>query len=177
MKLHIIFFVFVLSSSTLFFSCSLGECASKSSYLNTFEYFIKDIEKNSGKFTERDWTRAEEKYKRLTGECYDKFQSELTLSEEGKIIKYSLKYAFYKLNNELSLELTEEKIESLQLGLDNFFESGKGYKDSLSIYFKSDEFNNAMQEFGKGLDQLGKGLDGLGKGLKKMFEDININNQ
>jgi hypothetical protein len=173
MKLYIVFFAFILSGSTLFLSCTSGECATKSSYLDAFEYFIKDIEKNRGKFSEKDWEKAEEKYNRLTGECYDKFQSELTMIEEGKIMKYSLKYAFYKLNKELSLGLTEEKIKSFQFDMENYFESGKGYKDSLSIYLKSDDFSNAMQEFSKGLDQLGKGLDDLGKGLKKMFEDIN----
>lgn len=177
MKAYIILLVFVLSGSTIFFSCELGECASKSSYLQTFENFIRDIEKNSTEFTERDWNRAEEKYKKLTGECYDKFHSELTIKEEGKIMKHSLKYAFYKLNNELSLGLTEEKIDNLQFEMENLFDSGKGFKDSLDIYLNSEEFKDAMNEFSKGLDQLGKGIDKFSTELKQLLEDSNISNQ
>ena len=177
MKIYIIFMAFTLSFSVIFFSCSLGECANKSTYLNSFEFFIEDIEKNSKEFSVRDWERAEEKFKRLTEECYEKFQNELTISEEGKIIKYSLKFAFYKLNNELSLELTEDKMESLHSDMEKFLESGKDFKDSLNIYLNSEEFKDAMEEFGKGMEQLGKGIEKFVRGLKQVYGDNDINKQ
>ncbi len=169
-----IFFV-LLSLVLINTSCTFDECTSKSLYLASFDNFINKIEKKHNDYKKDDWKVADEKFKKLTEDCYKKFEDDFTGKDKKRIVKNGIKYTFYRVKSELPLDIKFDNEE-----WDNLFGKINGIidkeKDITKIFQKIKEdkdFNKAAENFKKGMESLGKGIDKFGKELDKLFKEFN----
>jgi len=156
-------------------SCTFDECTSKSLYMTSFDNFIEKIEKKHNDYKKEDWKKADERFKKLTEECYKKFEDEFTDKDKRMIVKNGMKYTLYRVKSELPLDFNFESKE-----WDGFFDDVNKFidkeKDFTKLFKKLKEdkdFKKAADNFKKGMESLGKGLDKFGKELDKMFEEFN----
>ncbi len=172
MKKIIVLFIGIIF---LFSNCTFDECTSKTLYIVSFENFIDKVQNNYDDFTEKDWEKADAKFEKLTEECYDKFENKLTERDKKKIVKYGIKYSFYRIRSEISMNLNIDN-DDVDDFLDNIDELVDKEKDVTKILdkIKNDKnFKKAAKDFQSGLKNLGKGIDKLGKELEKIFDDMN----
>lgn len=99
---HLVFvLVIVLGIS----SCAL----TKESYLGKFDSFVENVKENGSDYNEQDWKKAEEKFKKLSGSDYKKFESELTIQEKLKVAKLIGQYRGVQLKT--GIKVLKENIE------------------------------------------------------------------
>ncbi len=91
---RILFKLFLLVTPLFLFSCSTPR--SKEAYLEKLDNLIVDVSKARDGFVEKDWAQRDEIIDKYTGEYYEKFESEFTLSEKLKIGKLLAKYGYYR---------------------------------------------------------------------------------
>ena len=84
---------------------------SKESYVKDFKKFIQKVEAAGSHYTEEDWKKADEKFQTFTGDCYEKFSSELTIDEQIEITKLKATYA------------TRRGLSNLKNGVDKLLDS------------------------------------------------------
>jgi hypothetical protein len=153
------------------YSCNLDECSSKSSFISSYDDFIKEVSKSYQDYTEEDWNKANERYKKLTGECYEKFEKDFTSDEERKIFKNSLKYNFYRISSELPVDLKSEKTKKFTHEVEQLFDKEKDLNKALEKIKEDDDFKKAGDELRKSLKHFEKGMQDLGKELNKIFNE------
>lgn len=69
---------------------------SKESYLEKYDSFIADVGENYEEYNEKDWKKADEKFKKFDEEWYVDFKGDMTVKEQLIVTKHSLKYKYYK---------------------------------------------------------------------------------
>ncbi len=165
----------VLGLSFILSSCTFDECTSKSLYLTAFDNFIDKIEKKHDDYKKEDWKKADERFKKLTEECYKKFEDDFTDKDKKRIVKNGMKYTLYRVKSELPIDFNFDNKE-----WNDFFDNVNGFidkeKDITKLFKKikdDKDFKKAADSFEKGLKSLGKGLDKFGKELDKLFEEYN----
>jgi len=171
--ISILFVSFVLVYS----SCTFDVCSSKRMYVNSYEQFMKKVEKKQDKFTAREWEEMDETFERFSGECFDKYQDDLTTKERKQITKYSFKYVVIRVKSELPFDFSEKEEEEVQEFLDELDVDVDGIKynaEEVKKFFENldtEKFKEAAEEFGKGFEKLEKALEEFGKELKEAFEE------
>ncbi len=166
--------VLLLGIVFLFSNCTFDECTSKTLYIVSFENFIDKVENNYDEWNKEDWDKADTKFEKLTEDCYDKFKEKLTDRDKKKIVKYGIKYSFYRIRSELSMNLNIDN-DDVDNFLDNIDELVDKEKDVTKILnkIKNDKnFKKATEDFKSGLKNLGKGIDKLGKEMEKIFKEM-----
>ncbi len=81
---------------SLFALFILASCDNKESYIQDFSQFIQKVEDNADKYSEKDWKKADKKFKEYTGSIYKKYAEELTSEEKVEIAKCQTTYATLK---------------------------------------------------------------------------------
>ena len=172
--------VLILSVIFIFLStsCTFDECTSKSLYIVSFEKFIDKVNDEYKNYTEEDWKKADERFKKLSDECYKKFEKDLSVEDKSKLLKYGVKYTYYRVATNFPVDLKEEDLDEFAEKFGKLVEKGDDISKLLEDISKDEnfrksieDFNKAFERLGKGLDNLGKSLEKLGKGLDKIFED------
>ncbi len=69
---------------------------SKESYLEKYDKFISEVSEKSASYTDKDWEKADEKFKKFNTDWYDHFKEDLTLKEKLTTTKYNVQYSYYK---------------------------------------------------------------------------------
>ncbi len=143
----------------LMFSCAP---TSKEKYMERLQSFIEEVSLEHKTYTPEDWAKIDEKYEKFAGEWYQKFESELTFTEELKVQKHKLKYAFYKALSEGKTTLDElmqsVDVEGIKKDIDN---TAKDIKDT------AEEFVNSID-----LDEVKKDMEELGEEIINASEDV-----
>ena len=80
------------------FSCSAPD--TKEAYMEKFEQFVDNVEANYKTYDEGDWKEANEKFEKFTGEWYDKFESNFSLSDEFVIKGLEARFYIFKAADE-----------------------------------------------------------------------------
>jgi len=77
---------------------SLFSCRpfSKESYLKRYDEFMTEVSSKEASYTDKDWKKADEKYKKFNQDWYDRFKEELTLQEKLTTTKYNIQYSYFK---------------------------------------------------------------------------------
>ncbi len=127
--------------------------ANKDSYLENFEQFIRDVEKNGEKFTHSDWKWANKKFTRYTGEFYDKFRDELTMEEKIEVTMLKGRYLAAKGTSQIGRVIQE----NLEEGIDNLGKDVKKYLD---------------ENLDEDLEEISKGAREIGDSAVKVMEDV-----
>lgn len=153
------------------FSCNLDECSSKGSFISSYDDFIKDVSKNYQDFTKEDWSKANEKYKKFTGDCYEKFEKDFTTEEEKEVFRNSLKYNFYRISSELPVDLKNEKTKKFTKEVEQLFDEENDLNKALEKIKENDDFKKAGDDLRKSLRHFEKGMQDLGEELNKIFNE------
>lgn len=125
----------------------------KEAYLENFERFIRDVEKNGEKFTRSDWKWANKKFSRYTGEFYDKFRDDLTMEEKIEVTLLKGRYLAAKGTSEVGRAIRE----NLEEGIDNLGKDVKKYLD---------------ENLDEDLEEISKGAREIGDSAVKVMEDV-----
>jgi hypothetical protein len=122
MKLLIKFLAIII------FMLSVSACRpySKESYLEKYDSFIKEVSEKGTNYSDKDWTKAEEKYKKFNEDWYNRFKDELTWQEKLTTTKHTLQYSYYK-NKTGALDLYNTYLKG---DLEKLKEKIKYYKEN-----------------------------------------------
>ncbi len=167
--------VLFISSLVAFFltGCSFDECSSKKMLLKSVENLAKDIEKNHSDFTKEDWEEKDERFKKLTGECYKNLESEFTEEEKKKYVKNSLKYTFYRVKSEIVVNFDDIDFDDIYKNIDLLADKGEEFSQMLRKLGKDDDVKGAIKNFEKGMKSVEKVFNKYGKDLEKILEGFN----
>ena len=166
--------VLLIGIILLFGNCTFDECTSKTLYIVSFENFIDKVQNNYEDFTKEDWKKADAKFEKLTEECYDKFENKLTQRDKKKIVKYGIKYSFYRIRSHIPLDfdINNDDVNNFLDNVDELVDKEKDVSKILDKIKNDKNFKKAAKDFKSGLENLGKGIDKLGKELEKVFDEM-----
>jgi hypothetical protein len=165
-------FFLVVCLFYFFYSCTFDECSNKSIYITSFDKFVKEVEHDYRDFSKADWEKAQFRFDKLTGECYEKFEKEFTSAEERKIFKNSLKYSFFKLSSELQVDLKSDEMKQFSEEINKLIDSEKDLNKIIKKIENNKDFKKASEDLKMGVEHFGKGLEKIGKELEKVLKDI-----
>ena len=108
-----------LQMFVLLISCdSFSNCASnKEAYLDNVNAFIKEVSQKSEKESISDWTSYDKKLEQFTGECFDKYETELSNSDKANIAVATGSYLYAKYGLRAVMELGKQQ-ESIQRAIE-----------------------------------------------------------
>lgn len=142
----------------ILFLVMLSSCMapiSKEAYLRGFERFVKEVEQNSRKFTDKDWEWANERYSLYSVDYYEKFRQELTFDEKVKV--NLLKGRYLARRGNIGQALREEFSKELE-------QAGKDASKYIDENLKED-----LQEITRGAREIG---DSAVKVMENLIEEI-----
>jgi hypothetical protein len=142
-----------LSLLLLIFSCiSCLIPGTKKHYLNNYERFVIDVEKNSEKFSFSDWSWANERFRKYDGEWFDKFQSDLNQEEKNQVAGLKTRYLAARAQTRYGRFMHED----VEKNLDKL-------KEDVKDYMKND--------LDKDVREISKGAREIGDSAKKVMQD------
>jgi vacuolar-type H+-ATPase subunit H len=148
MKIKLIFPVLMLLLAS---ACTIP--SSKESYLANFERFIRNVEKNAGKFTSRDWNWSNRRFSKYSHEWYERFEHDLNMDEKIKVTELKSRYLSAKAKNFAGSILNEELQKDVE-------KAGKEIKKYLDENLEKD------------IREISKGAKEIGDSAVKVMEDI-----
>ena len=156
-------------------SCQSENCATKKQFLDSFDTFITEAEKNSENGTDVERLEYEDQFKEIINTCYKKHRDNLSLDERQEVWKKTVVYYFNR-GGEISMDLKigsendEDFNDFIQTELEQVMEeSGDAFNEFMKEVVEKNLFP-ALNEMFKGLEDLGKGLQELGQDLQEATE-------
>jgi len=139
---------------------------SKESYLEKYEKFISEISEQSAEYTEKEWLKADEKYKKFNEDWYDRFKEDLTWQEKLTITKYTVKY-----------EYNRNKTDAIDF-YNNFLKGDLVKLKEKIMYYKENDMDDDIDSLIKQAKQLGDtSLIVVQDLIRDVEEEINKNKQ
>ena len=120
MKKYLLFVILAIAATIIFTSFGF-------SLPSQFEHFVDKVEKNAPEYTQEDWNKASEQFKKLMEKYKESFDSMPDEDKEridkaiGKYRAIVFKYGVSKSFDE-SMKTLGPKLESLGRRLESFFE-------------------------------------------------------
>ena len=157
-----------------FVSCSPDLCGDKEKFIKNFEELVKETRGEASKYKEADWTKVEEKFEKLTKDCYQQHKADMTLKEKRHFWKDAVKLMLVKgtegidlkINDEdvnIDLGSSEEDLEYITTELEEVFEgTGEEIKEIVDDFLKDEApqlIDKAMEGLEKFADQLKEALE------------------
>lgn len=149
----------IISLMAINVSCTAPK--TKGAYLDEFETFMENVEKNYQNFNNRQWEKYDEKYKKFTGEWQNKFQNEFNYYDEAKIIKYEIQYNSYKIKSSV--------LDLIEISNDDFETFNQEVKNKVKYYIEND-LEDDLDIF---LEEASKVSDTLVIIINQTIEDYN----
>ena len=160
MKSTNLFFSFILSA--LFFtSCQQDFFFTKDQFIDSYDTFIKEMEKKGEDISEKEKSDYEARFKNIVETCYKKYKPELSLKEKQNFWKSSVKYYVAKEGNEISITLSASETE-----FEKYVESE--VKEVLEQ--SGTAFFNSLEKIMN--DNLPKLIDNVAKEFEKFADDL-----
>jgi hypothetical protein len=144
-------------------------------YVKSYEQFMKKVEKEQDQLTLKEWEEMDARFERFSGECFEKYEQDLTTQERKQIMRYHFKYVVLRVKSELPFEFSQEREKEVnrfldELDFDSLTVNGRDFNDIWNDIDKQ-KFNEAMKEFGEGFEKLEKAFEEFGKEIRKTFEE------
>ena len=159
--------------------CTFDECTSKSLYLVSFEQFIDKVKDDYKNYTDEDWEKADKRFKKLSGECFNKFKDKLDNEDKAKLIKFEAKYTYYRVFANSPFDLKEkdlnkiiDKLEEMTIKLEDIDGLLEKIAEDPDFRKSMKDFEAAFDRLGEGLERLGRVFDKFGKDLDRIFKDF-----
>lgn len=122
-------------------------------YLNNFERFVANVEKNAEEFKSRDWRYANRRYRLYSDKWYEKFREELTLQEQIRVAGLKIRYTAAKQASGIRRSVDEQVKEDLD-------RIGKDIDKYLD------------ENLDRDLENISKGAKEIGDSAVKVLEDL-----
>jgi hypothetical protein len=134
---------------------------SKESYLKGFEEFITDVSQNHKSYDDKKWEKQTARYEKFTGEWYEKFKDDFTVTEKITVTGYKVKFHYFKKADQAS-----SAINSLfnTLNVDEM-------KGQLQYYIEND-MQDEIQQFYNEAKKAGKEVEST---VTDILEDLKVN--
>jgi hypothetical protein len=133
------------------FSCVIP--GTKKQYLHNYERFVRDVEKNGPKFSFSDWRWENQRFRKYSGEWYDKFREELNPEEKNQVSGLKIRYLAVREMSRFGRFMHDD----LDKNIDKL-------KDDVKDYMKND-LDSDVRKFKKGARE-------IGDSAKKVMEDV-----
>ncbi|HOY50727.1 MAG TPA: hypothetical protein P5086_00495 [Prolixibacteraceae bacterium] len=141
----------LLGAALLVSSCL--QPSTKEAYLEGFERFVQEVEKNSTKFTEKDWQWANKRFTRYAADYYDRFREELTLEEKVEVTLLKGRYLATREGSRLGRTIDKNLSKELE-------QAGKDVREYLDENLQED------------LREISRGAREIGDSAVKVMEDL-----
>ena len=130
--------------------------------MDRFVSFLDEISIGYKEYTPEDWVNMDEKFDKLTGEWYKKYENEFSFKEEMKIQGYKVKYGYYRAFSEGKSTL-EDIWESIDV---------KGMREEIDSAAK--DVKQVVEEFVESVDmnQVQKDMEAIGEEIQKAAEEV-----
>lgn len=151
---------------TTFTACDfMNPCGStKEEFLTNYDTFIKEIEQKELAHDASEWTSHDREFKQMVEECYEKYEAEMSVSEQIGFWTNALAYYYQRYgtdmiavlgdsSDELSVKVSEKAKEVLENPSEVF---RKILGDS-----KGDELDKLLRDFGKDFNKWSKKIENL----------------
>lgn len=165
----------LLILSCFLVSCTEDLCGDKDKFLQNFEELVKETRGAASEYKEADWTKVEDKFEKLTKDCYQAHKEEMTLREKRNFWKDAVKLMIVKGTENIDLKINEEDVnidlgtsendlEYITTELEEVFEgTGEELKEIIDDFLKDDA--------PKLIDKAMEGLEKFAEELKEALEE------
>lgn len=174
MRLLALFFL-----CTFFMSCTEDLCGDKDKFIENFESLVSETRKESDDYKTADWKKVEEKFQKLTKDCYQAHKEDMTSKEKRRFWKDAVKLMIVKGTEDINLSMdedeveidfgsSEEDLEYITNELEEVFEgTGEEITEIMDDFLK----NDAPKLIDKAVEGLGKFADELKEALEEREEN------
>lgn len=125
----------------------------KDAYLDRFSQFVKRVKEDHAQYTKSDWQYADERFRKFSEEWHDRFEDELTATEELKIASLIIQYNVYREKDKVEDIYNKELKEDLDK-----------LREKIEYYMEND-----MEE---DLEKLKQGAEEIGDSALRVVEEI-----
>lgn len=153
-------------------SCTEELCGDKEKFIKNFEQLVDETRDASSDYKDADWEKVEDRFQKLTKDCYQAHKDDMTSREKRTFWKDAVKLMIVKGTENFDLKLNDEDID-IDLGSDEDLEY---IKTELEEVFEGtgEEMKEIMEDF---LDNeapklIDKAMEGLGKFADELKEAL-----
>jgi len=159
---------------TFLTSCTEDLCGDKDKFITNFKSLLAETREASDDYKDADWEKVEEKFQKMTKDCYQAHKDDMSSREKRKFWSDAVKLMLVKGTENIDLKLNDEDIE-VDLGsseedleyikeeLEEVFEgTGEEIKEIVDDFLKEDAsrlIDKAVEGIGKFADELKEALE------------------
>ncbi len=142
----------------------------KESYLKKFDVFISDVADNHKAWDEGDWLKKTERFDKLSGEWYDKFDTELTWQEKLKVKGLEAKFHYYR-----TLDQSSAFLKDIDKEINGLLESlnVNEIKEQVRYYIDNDMTTDLELLYDEALEVGGETMEAV----TKIFEELQVDTE
>ena len=160
-------------------SCTEELCGDKDKFIQNFEQLLEETKGAASEYKKADWTKLEEKFEKMTKDCYQTHKDDMTMREKRRFWKDAVKLMIVKGTENIDLKIDDDEIdfdlgssekdlEYITTELEEVFEgTGEELKDIVDDFLKD--------EAPKLIDKAMEGLEKFAEELKKSLEESKDN--
>jgi len=141
-------------------SCTMPPMT-KEAYMEKYEAFINNVERNHKSFSDKDWKKKDELYEKFNGKWYSKFKDDFTVADGIRIYSYKAKYNLYQ---------KKQQAASVINALFDAFNA-----DDLKKQLKNYVDNDMKDDLVKVYNEAQKAGNEVAKAVNDILEELNIN--
>ena len=155
-------------------SCTEDLCGDKERFMKNFEQLVDETRDASSDYKKADWEKVEERFEKLTKDCYQAHKDDMTSREKRTFWNHAVKVMIVKRTQNFDLQLKEDDID-IDFGSDEDLEY---ITTELEEVFEGtgDEIKEIMEDFLDHeapilIDKAMEGLENFADELKKALEE------
>jgi len=135
---------------TFLTSCTEDLCGDKDKFIKNFKTLVSETREESDDYKKADWEKVNEKFEKLTKDCYQAHKDDMTSREKRRFWKDAVKLMIVKGTESIDLKLddddveidlgsSEEDLEYITQELEEVFEgTGEEIKEIVDEFLKED---------------------------------------
>jgi len=159
---------------TFLTSCTEDLCGDKDKLIDNVKTLLAETREAADDYKEADWEKVEEKFEKMTKDCYQAHKDDMTSREKRKFWSNAVKLMIVKGTENIDLKLddddvevdlgsAEEDLEYIKEELEEVFEgTGEEIKEIVDNFLKEDAsrlIDKAVEGLGKFADELKEALE------------------
>lgn len=160
------FILTILALGIFATSCNNMACAySKKSFLGNFDTLVTKAKESDRKISDNAWERDDKIFEQMVTDCYDKYQSDMTLGEKRDFWIGGIQYLIHRYGWGLLKELRDPNTqdEIIRVVKENAMEVLNGLEEMIDVVKHEFDNNSKLRNL----------MDELGNELNNFFNKLN----